>query len=171
MFWIALPTRSSDSKARALPSLILSKVLTCAWSAAALVAADKSLRRTGFQMDDQFEAFDTAVADSIVDLRGARIMQRVLIRIAGGDMGRIAAQMGSNSTAMTGRIPACTIPASIPPPLAKSTMAIGASSGRTGFIFVLSKFLQTSNFGDGFLDFAFLIKVDPSSNFLVSRYG
>ena len=55
--------------------------------------SEETGQEAGFQMDDQFEAFDAAVADSIVDLRGARIMQRVLIRIAGGDMGKIAPQM------------------------------------------------------------------------------
>ena len=60
---------------------------------APVTRSEETGQEAGFQMDDQFEAFDTAVADSIVDLRGARIMQRVLIRIAGGDMGRIAPQM------------------------------------------------------------------------------
>ncbi|MBW4457763.1 MAG: hypothetical protein KME55_36875 [Nostoc indistinguendum CM1-VF10] len=35
---------------------------------------------------------------------------------------------------MTGRILACTIPASIPPPPANSTTAIGALSGSVGFL-------------------------------------
>ncbi|MHC5820796.1 MAG: hypothetical protein ACYT04_34230 [Nostoc sp.] len=55
--------------------------------------SEETGQEAGFQMDDQFESFDLAVADSIVDLRGARIMQLVLTRIAGGDMGRIAPQM------------------------------------------------------------------------------
>ncbi|MHC5755838.1 MAG: hypothetical protein ACYTXF_35415 [Nostoc sp.] len=55
--------------------------------------SEQTGQEAGFQMDDQFEAFDTAVADSIIDLRGARIMQRVLTRIASGDMGKIAPQM------------------------------------------------------------------------------
>ena len=37
--------------------------------------SEETGQEAGYQMDDQFEAFDTAVADSIVDLRGARIMQ------------------------------------------------------------------------------------------------
>lgn len=55
--------------------------------------SEETGQEAGYQMDDQFEAFDTAVADSIVDLRGARIMQKVLTRIAGGDMGKIAPMM------------------------------------------------------------------------------
>ncbi|MEH1842136.1 MAG: hypothetical protein V7L20_26245 [Nostoc sp.] len=55
--------------------------------------SEQTGQEAGFVMEDQFEAFDEAVADSIVDLRGARIMQRVLTRIGGGDMGKIAPQM------------------------------------------------------------------------------
>ncbi|WP_375494576.1 hypothetical protein [uncultured Nostoc sp.] len=55
--------------------------------------SEETGQEAGFQMDDQFEAFDAAVADSIVDLRGARIMQRVLTRIGSGDMGKIAPLM------------------------------------------------------------------------------
>ncbi|WP_104910270.1 hypothetical protein [Nostoc sp. 'Lobaria pulmonaria (5183) cyanobiont'] len=55
--------------------------------------SEETGQEAGFQMDDQFESFDIAVADSIVDLRGARIMQLVLTRIAGGDMGKIAPAM------------------------------------------------------------------------------
>ncbi|MHC5897195.1 hypothetical protein [Nostoc sp.] len=55
--------------------------------------SEETGQEAGFQMDDQFETFDHAVADSIVDLRGARIMQLVLTRIASGDMGKIAPQM------------------------------------------------------------------------------
>ena len=66
---------------------------------------------------------------------------------------------------------ACTIPASMPPPPAKSTTALGASSGRTGFNFVSSKFLQTSDFGESFLVFAFLIKAIISSLVAKSCYS
>lgn len=55
--------------------------------------SEETGQEAGFQMDDQFEDFDTAVADSIVDLRGARIMQRVIQRISTGDMGKIAPMM------------------------------------------------------------------------------
>lgn len=55
--------------------------------------SEETGQEAGFQLDDQFEAFDAAVADSIVDLRGARIMQMVLTRIGGGDLGKIAPQM------------------------------------------------------------------------------
>ncbi|MEH2102534.1 MAG: hypothetical protein V7K76_22840 [Nostoc sp.] len=55
--------------------------------------SEETGQEAGYQLDEQFDAFDTAVADSIVDLRGARIMQLVLTRIAGGDMGRIAPKM------------------------------------------------------------------------------
>ncbi|QLE48002.1 hypothetical protein FD724_07610 [Nostoc sp. C057] len=55
--------------------------------------SEQTGQEAGFNMDDQFESFDAAVADSIVDLRGARIMQMVLTRIGGGDLGKIAPQM------------------------------------------------------------------------------
>ena len=55
--------------------------------------SEETGQEAGYQMDDQFDAFDAAVADSIVDLRGARIMQRVILRISGGDMGKIAPAM------------------------------------------------------------------------------
>ncbi|AUB37453.1 hypothetical protein COO91_03398 [Nostoc flagelliforme CCNUN1] len=60
---------------------------------AAETRSEETGQEAGYQLDDQFESFDTAVADSIVDLRGARIMQQVLTRLAGGDMGKIAPQM------------------------------------------------------------------------------
>jgi hypothetical protein len=55
--------------------------------------SEETGQEAGYQMDEQFDAFDAAVADQIVDLRGARIMQLVLTRIGGGDMGKIAPQM------------------------------------------------------------------------------
>jgi hypothetical protein len=55
--------------------------------------SEQTGQEAGFQMDDQFEAYDEAVAQHILDLRGARIMQKVLTRSAAGDMGRIAPAM------------------------------------------------------------------------------
>ncbi len=47
----------------------------------------------GEKFDDQFDSFDAAIVDQIVNLRGARIMQQVLTRIARGDMGTVAPAM------------------------------------------------------------------------------
>jgi hypothetical protein len=55
--------------------------------------SEETGQEAGFLMDDQFEAFDAAVIEQIVNLRGARITQGVLSRIASGDMGKIAPQM------------------------------------------------------------------------------
>lgn len=55
--------------------------------------SEETGQEAGYQLDDQFDSFDNAVADSIVDLRGARIMQMVLTRISSGDMGKVAPEM------------------------------------------------------------------------------
>ncbi|RCJ20173.1 hypothetical protein A6S26_05475 [Nostoc sp. ATCC 43529] len=55
--------------------------------------SEETGQEAGFQLDDQFEEFDTAIANQIVDLRGAKIMQKVLVRISAGDIGTIAPQM------------------------------------------------------------------------------
>jgi hypothetical protein len=55
--------------------------------------SEETGQQTGYQLDEQFDSFDNAVADSIVDLRGARIMQMVLSRLSAGDMGKVAPVM------------------------------------------------------------------------------
>lgn len=60
---------------------------------AAETQSEQTGQEAGYQMDEQFEDYDEAVAQHILDLRGARIMQKVLTRSAAGDMGRVAPQM------------------------------------------------------------------------------
>ncbi|MFN6474366.1 MAG: hypothetical protein RMY36_032435 [Nostoc sp. SerVER01] len=55
--------------------------------------SEETGQEAAFQFDDQFEEFDTAIANQIVNLRGAKIMQKVLTRISAGDIGTIAPQM------------------------------------------------------------------------------
>ncbi|WP_375515839.1 hypothetical protein [uncultured Nostoc sp.] len=55
--------------------------------------SEETGQEAGYQLDDQFESFDNAVANGIVNVRGARIMQLVITRISGGDMGEVAPEM------------------------------------------------------------------------------